>query len=126
MSIKLAYIAVARNNLGIFGIRKVKNLSDFVTTERDVQKGNNRLPLNLARVYEEDLMSDDEVEAAMTDQMSTMKIDNPGNTADNGVFMQDDIMENIEHKQNAMKRHSQKKNVPNSMPSPKERSVSLY
>ena len=45
----------------IFGIGKSKTLSDFVTTEKDVQKGNNRLPLNLARLYEEDIMTDEEV-----------------------------------------------------------------
>ena len=49
------------NNLSVFGISKSKNLSDFVTTEADVKKGKNRLPLKLARIYEEDLMSDDEV-----------------------------------------------------------------
>lgn len=45
-----------KKNLKIFGISKVKTLSDFVTTEKDVQKGNNRVPLNLARMHEEDLM----------------------------------------------------------------------
>lgn len=53
-----------RNNLRLYGISKSKNLSDFVTTESDVKKGNNRLPLNLARIYDEDLMSDEEVEKA--------------------------------------------------------------
>ena len=59
--IKLNYIQVMHNNLSVFGISKSKNLSDFVTTEADVKKGKNRLPLKLARIYEEDLMSDDEV-----------------------------------------------------------------
>jgi hypothetical protein len=36
-------------------------LSDFVTTEKDVQKGNTRIPLQLARLYEEDIMSDEEI-----------------------------------------------------------------
>jgi hypothetical protein len=45
----------------------VKSLIDFVTTEKDLQKGNNRLPLNLARLYEEDLMSEDEVNKAQAE-----------------------------------------------------------
>ncbi len=50
-----------RNNLKIFGISKTRNLSDFVTTEQDVRKGTSRVPLNLARIYEEDILSDEEV-----------------------------------------------------------------
>jgi len=57
----MAYISEKRNNLRVFGISKSKTLQDFVTTEKDVQKGHNRLPLNLARLYEEDIMSDEEV-----------------------------------------------------------------
>jgi hypothetical protein len=37
----------------------VKALSDFVTSEQDVKKGNNRLPLNLARLHEEDVLKDE-------------------------------------------------------------------
>jgi len=122
--LKLSYIALVKNNLCIFGIRKAKNLSDFVTTEKDVQKGNNRLPLNLARIYDEDLMSEDEVKQA-TQHMSEMKIDNPGNTVDNGIFTQDDILENIKHKQQAMKRRSSKHNLPNPTTNPNEKGISL-
>jgi len=57
----MAYISEKRNNLKVFGISKSKTLQDFVTTEKDVQKGHNRLPLNLARLYEEDIMSDEEI-----------------------------------------------------------------
>jgi tRNA A-37 threonylcarbamoyl transferase component Bud32 len=57
-------MTINKNNLSIFGISKVKTLTDFVTTEQDVKKGNNRLPLNLARMYEEDLMTKEEVEKA--------------------------------------------------------------
>ena len=59
--IKLNYIAIKANNIPVFGISKSKTLSDFVTTESDVKKGTNRLPLKLARIYDEDLMSDEEV-----------------------------------------------------------------
>ena len=46
----------------IFGIGKSRNLSDYVTTEKDVQRGNNRMPLNVARLYEEDIMSEESLE----------------------------------------------------------------
>ena len=74
-NLKLSYITLKRNNLRIFGISKSKTLSEFVTTEQDVKKGNNRLPLNLARLYEEDLMTDEEVEKALVEmKMQGMKI----------------------------------------------------
>ena len=73
----MAFISEKRDNLKIFGISKSKTLQDFVTTEKDVQKGHNRLPLNLARIYEEDIMSDEEIknkrdgDATMTNEGST-------------------------------------------------------
>jgi len=91
-------MALYKNNLSIFGISKVKTLSDFVTTEQDVKKGNNRLPLNLARIYEEDLMTKDEVEKAKVEmKMQGLKIDS--NTADD-----DDFTANMKHKENALRR----------------------
>jgi len=63
-TLKLSYITTKRNNLRIFGISKSKTLQDFVTTEGDVKKGTNRLPFNLARIYEEDIMNDEDVEKA--------------------------------------------------------------
>lgn len=39
-----------------------------MTTEKDVQKGLNRLPLNLARLIEEDILSDAEVAAGKQGQ----------------------------------------------------------
>lgn len=74
-----------------------------MTTEKDVQKGNNRLPLNLARLYEEDLMSDDEVQNAKLNNLkispsdlnnSNLSIGNRGGA----IFNQDDILKNIEHR----------------------------
>ena len=62
-AMKIAYITIKKDNLKIFGISRSKTLQDFVTTEKDVQKGLNRLPLNLARLIEEDIMSDEEVAA---------------------------------------------------------------
>jgi hypothetical protein len=76
--LKLSYITLKRNNLRIYGISKSRTLVDFVTTESDVKKGNNRLPFNLARLYEEDLMSDEEVvKAEMEMKLKGMTIDKP-------------------------------------------------
>ena len=62
---KMAYISLKKNNLKIYGIGRFKSLSEFVTSEKDVKKGVNRRPLQLARMYEEDLMSDEQVQSAM-------------------------------------------------------------
>lgn len=42
-----------------------------MTTESDAKKGHNRLPLNLARLIEEDILSDDEVNANKTPSNQT-------------------------------------------------------
>ncbi len=39
----------------IFGISKTRALTDFATTEKDVARGISRMPLILARIYEEDI-----------------------------------------------------------------------
>ena len=65
-TVKVAYISLKKNNLRIYGIGRFKALTDFVTSERDVKKGQNRRPLALARLPEEDLMSDEEVEKAVS------------------------------------------------------------
>ena len=54
-------MSLKKNNLKIYGIGKYKTLTDFCTSERDAKKGQNRMPLNLARMPEEDLMSDEDV-----------------------------------------------------------------
>ena len=53
--VKFAYLSVAHENLPIFGIAKAKTLAEFVTTESDAARGISRMPLILARLYEEDL-----------------------------------------------------------------------
>ena len=45
----------------IFGI-KFKDLRDYTTNESDVGKGISRIPLQLARLYEEDVMEEIEVQ----------------------------------------------------------------
>jgi hypothetical protein len=49
-------------NLPIFGI-KSKDMKEYTTTEKDVVKGISRIPLNLARIYEEDIIKDKKAEA---------------------------------------------------------------
>lgn len=56
---KVQYAQSMNRNLKIFGISKAKNLTDFVTTEKDAMKGNNRLPLAMARLHNEDVLKED-------------------------------------------------------------------
>ena len=65
-ALKVAFISIKRDNLKIFGIQKSNTLQVFVTTESDAKKGHNRLPLPLARLYEEDILSEDEVASNKT------------------------------------------------------------
>jgi hypothetical protein len=55
----MAFISIVKENLPIFGIAKQKTLSEFCTTEKDVSKGISRMPLILARCYEEDIKFED-------------------------------------------------------------------
>jgi hypothetical protein len=127
-TLKLAYVTLKRNNLKIFGIGKSRNLSDFVTTEKDVQKGNTRIPLALARLYDEDIMSDEEVAKVHTEmKLKGLKIETE--TEGHDIFNNDGdvIMENIEHKQQAMRRKSSvnRKNM-SEMPSPCATTETIY
>ena len=56
--IKMAYLSICQENLPIFGITKTRALVDFATTEKDVSRGISRMPLVLARIYEEDIKFD--------------------------------------------------------------------
>jgi len=58
----MAYISKCKDNLPIFGIKN-KVLREFRTTEKDVDKGISRIPLQLARLIEEDMLGD-KVESA--------------------------------------------------------------
>jgi hypothetical protein len=55
MALKMAYMSLAKENLPIYGIPKVKGLGDFCTSQSDVARGISRVPLTLARIYEEDI-----------------------------------------------------------------------
>ena len=56
-------MALNNQTLKIFGIGRSKTLVDYVTTEKDVQRGNNRMPLNVARLYEEEINPDGQTSA---------------------------------------------------------------
>ena len=44
---KMAYTSLTKKNLPIYGIRH-KTLREFQTTEKDLDKGISRIPLNIA------------------------------------------------------------------------------
>ena len=126
-NLKLSYITLKRNNLRIFGISKSKTLSEFVTTEQDVKKGNNRLPLNLARLYAEDLMTAEDVEKAMVEmKMQGMKIVSLADSQGENLFVQEDLMKVAETRNHAMRRQSEVQKKPAAKPSPKDTSMTLY
>ena len=56
--LKVSYMSIVKDNLPIFGIAKGKQLADYATSEKDVQRGITRMPLTLARIYEEDIKFD--------------------------------------------------------------------
>ena len=53
-SLKLLYLSQMKENLPIYGIAKSKQLSDFCTSQKDLAHGISRIPMILARIYEED------------------------------------------------------------------------
>ena len=55
--LKLGYASKTKQNLPIYGIRN-KDLREFTTNDKDVTKGISRIPLQLARIYEEDIIEE--------------------------------------------------------------------
>ena len=66
--LKLGYASKTKTNLPIYGIR-TKELREYTTNEKDCEKGISRIPLQLARIYEEDII---EETAAKTNEPSVM------------------------------------------------------
>ena len=54
-ALKIAYTAKAKKNLPVYGI-KSKDLREFTTTEKDLERGISRIPLQLSRLLEEDIL----------------------------------------------------------------------
>lgn len=55
--VKVGYASKTKANLPVYGIKN-KDLREFTTTEKDLEKGISRVPLQLARIYEEDVIED--------------------------------------------------------------------
>ena len=53
--LKMYFVQKTKENLPIYGIRG-KDLREFTTTRKDMQRGVSRIPLKMARLYEEDLL----------------------------------------------------------------------
>lgn len=58
MTLKMGYLGVAKANLPIYGIPRIKNLDGFVTSEKDASRGVSRVPMAIARLYDEDFLAD--------------------------------------------------------------------
>lgn len=56
----MAFTSTTKRNLPIYGIKN-KHLSEFTTTEKDRDKGISRIPLPLARIYEEDIIEEQDM-----------------------------------------------------------------
>ena len=52
----MAYLITCKLDLPIYGV-KPKGLKDFTTSQNDAKKGITRIPLNLARLKEEDTLA---------------------------------------------------------------------
>jgi serine/threonine protein kinase len=105
---------------------------DFVTTEKDLKYGKTRMPLALSRLYDEDLMSDEEVEKAKVEMKKNgMVIESPSSkiTVDVNNYNQEDIMVNFEHKQEAYRKssiHTKVKALHSPMMANTQRGETLY
>lgn len=58
--IKINFATLKKKNIPIYGIRNNKSLRDFETTEKDHKHGISKIPLRLARIYEEDILAENE------------------------------------------------------------------
>ena len=63
-TVKIAYTAKNKKNLPIYGI-KCKELREFATTAKDLERGISRIPLQLSRLLEEDIL-DEQTEAMIS------------------------------------------------------------
>lgn len=56
-ALKIAFTSKAKRNLSIYGI-KSKDLHEFTTTEKDLERGISRIPLKLSRLVEENILDE--------------------------------------------------------------------
>jgi hypothetical protein len=52
--LKILYLSLVKENLPIYSIPKTKQLADFCTSQKDVSRGISRIPMEMARQYDED------------------------------------------------------------------------
>lgn len=71
--IKMGFASKMKANLPIYGIKN-KDLREFTTTEKDLEKGVSRIPLQLARIYEEDIVEEPDEGGQMVQMMEQMEI----------------------------------------------------
>jgi len=81
-TIKLFYLAKTHENLPIYGVRQ-KSLGMYFTQDSDVVKGISRMPLNLARIKEEDLVDIEQMFASITKENEFEFPDAENDDADN-------------------------------------------
>lgn len=65
-TIKIAYHQKKKENLPIYGI-KTKELKEFSTSEKDFERGISRMPLELSRLPEEDIVENTNTATMLTE-----------------------------------------------------------
>ena len=84
-ALKVLFAKKTKRNVVFFGIKE-KELRDFTTTDKDVEKGISRIPLPLARVYDEDILEEEEDSSASTkstaNDLTVEALDNYKNVMD--------------------------------------------
>jgi len=55
-TIKIFYMALVKDNIPIYGVRQ-KNLSEYTTKEKDAERGIHKIPLELSRLTDQDLVT---------------------------------------------------------------------
>lgn len=69
----MIFISCMKKNLPIYGIKN-KHLSQFTTTEKDRDKGISRIPFHFTRIYEEDLLrEEDEIMQTQPEQLDVLE-----------------------------------------------------
>ena len=68
----MGFASKMKDNLAVYGIKN-KDLREFCTTEKDLEKGVSRIPLQLARINDEDVIVEQQSEG-LTTMMAAMEI----------------------------------------------------
>lgn len=103
--LKVAYMSIVKDNLPIFGIAKAKQLGDYATSEKDVARGITRMPLVLARIYEEDIKIDPNSQKKRVYKTSPKAADKkelPTEKSEEEMFMEN-LSVHIDHRKSAIR-----------------------